>query len=145
MAKRLTKKQAKFVEVFAETGNATKSALAAYDTEDENTAANIGSENLQNVKIAKAIEAALSKEGISAEMIAKTLKRHITAKRQNYNQNTQQYYETDLDDYTTQDRAIGRIIDITGMKAPDKKTVKIQGVIAIDKIEEIRKRLFLAA
>lgn len=51
MAKKLTVKQAKFVEEYAKTGNATKSAMKAYDTEDYMTAAQIGAENLKKPQI----------------------------------------------------------------------------------------------
>mgnify|MGYP001593379444 CR=1 FL=1 len=53
---RLTKKQKDFADNYLETGNATKSALKAYDTEDENVAAVIGSDNLRKVKIVQYLE-----------------------------------------------------------------------------------------
>ncbi len=59
MARNLTKKQATFVEAFVETGNGTKSALQAYDTEDYMTAAAIASENLKKPQIINALEEAL--------------------------------------------------------------------------------------
>lgn len=43
---KLTKKQRKFVNEYADTGNGTQSALKAYNTEDNNTAKSIASENL---------------------------------------------------------------------------------------------------
>lgn len=46
VAKKLTPKQVKFVEEYAKTGNATESAMKAYDTEDRRVAQAIGSENL---------------------------------------------------------------------------------------------------
>lgn len=46
MARGLTKKQRGFVNDYADTGNATKSALKNYDTQDSRVAEAIGSENL---------------------------------------------------------------------------------------------------
>ena len=44
--KKLTKKQRKFVNEYADTGNGTKSALLAYDTDSPRVAEAIASENL---------------------------------------------------------------------------------------------------
>lgn len=49
--RRLTKKQKDFANEYLKTGNATRSALAVYDTVDENTAHVIGSENLRKPTI----------------------------------------------------------------------------------------------
>lgn len=52
MAKgKLTPKQKKFADKYLETGNGTRSALAAYDTEDYQTAASIAEENLRKPEI----------------------------------------------------------------------------------------------
>lgn len=51
MARGLTKKQRKFVNEYADTGHGTNSALAAYDTDDIDTAAVIAVENLGKPKI----------------------------------------------------------------------------------------------
>lgn len=52
MARELTKKRRKFVNEFADTGNATQAVIAAdYDVKDEDSAAVIGSNLLGNVKI----------------------------------------------------------------------------------------------
>jgi len=53
--KRISKKQKEFVKEFVETGNATKSALKTYDTEDYDTAANIGYGNLKKPQIQQMI------------------------------------------------------------------------------------------
>lgn len=52
----LTKKQQGFVKDYIETGNGTQAALNNYDTEDDNTAAAIASENLTKPKIQIAIK-----------------------------------------------------------------------------------------
>lgn len=52
----LTKKQKGFVKDYIETGNGTKSALKNYDTDDENTASTISSENLRKPTVINAIK-----------------------------------------------------------------------------------------
>ncbi len=52
---KLTKKQQGFVKDYLETGNGTQSALNNYDTDDENTAAVIASENLRKPQIQEVI------------------------------------------------------------------------------------------
>ena len=51
MASSLTKKQRIFVNEYADTGNATKAALEAYDTDDPEVASVIGYENLTKPQI----------------------------------------------------------------------------------------------
>jgi len=51
MARTLTKKQKAWADKKLETGNGTQAALEVYDTNDENTAAVIASENLTKPKI----------------------------------------------------------------------------------------------
>lgn len=53
---KLTKKQRGFVKDYIETGNGTQSAMKNYDTESENTAGAIASENLRKPKIAEVIK-----------------------------------------------------------------------------------------
>lgn len=56
MSERLTKKEKDFADSYLKTGNATKSALESYNTENENTAAVIGSQNLRKYKIIQYLE-----------------------------------------------------------------------------------------
>ncbi len=51
MSRKLSKKARGFVNAYAETGNGTQSALQNYDTEDENVAAVIASENIRKPQI----------------------------------------------------------------------------------------------
>ena len=62
MDKELTLKQKKFLKVYFETGNATKAALAAYDTKDPNYASQIGSQNL--VKLKDVLQYQMQKQGL---------------------------------------------------------------------------------
>lgn len=61
MANKLTKKEKGFAKDYLETGNGTQSALSNYDTEDENTAASIASENLRKPKIIEYLESKAEK------------------------------------------------------------------------------------
>ena len=60
--KGLTIKQNKFLKVYFETGNATKAALAAYDTDDPKVASVIGAENL--VKLKDVVRHIMEKKGL---------------------------------------------------------------------------------
>ena len=75
MARKLTKKQKDFTDEFTKTGNATRSALKVYNTEDYSTAGNIGSENLKIPKIQKAIADIIqeTKGGTDKELINKLI------------------------------------------------------------------------
>lgn len=59
---KLTKQEAKFVEIKAETGNGTKAAQEAFGIEDSNYAGVKAHELLRNPKIVNAIEEALPDE-----------------------------------------------------------------------------------
>jgi phage terminase small subunit len=62
MTKTLTPKQAKFTEVYLETGNATEAADRAYKPKNRNTAHAIGAENLRKPTIKDFLE----KKGLDA-------------------------------------------------------------------------------
>ena len=65
MSKKLTLKQQRFVDYYLQTGNAAKSAkLAGYNTNYQ-TLRQIGSDNLTNAHIQKAIQAKLIKDKIN--------------------------------------------------------------------------------
>ncbi len=65
MSKRLTLKQLKFIQIYIETGNATKAAMEAYKCKNENVAAVLGTENLRKPKIACEIDKYRRKGGLS--------------------------------------------------------------------------------
>lgn len=60
---KLSKKQADFIKFYLETGNGTKAALKAYDTDDYMTAHSIAVENLQKPTIKSYIEAMMDEAG----------------------------------------------------------------------------------
>ena len=65
--KRLTLKQLKFIQIYIETGNATKAAMETYRCKNENTAKSVGSENLTKPDIACEIEKYRKKGGLSIQ------------------------------------------------------------------------------
>ncbi len=67
MSKRLTLKQLKFVQLYIETGNATKAAMEAYRCKNENVAKSVGSENLTKPDIAFEIDKYRKKGGLSIQ------------------------------------------------------------------------------
>ncbi len=67
MSKRLTLKQLKFIQIYIETGNATKAAMTAYRCKNENVAKSLGSENLTKPDIACEIEKYRRKGGLSIQ------------------------------------------------------------------------------
>jgi len=71
---KLTPKQKKFADSYIDTGNGTRSALEAYDTDDYSTAASIASENLKKPElmayfeeISETVAANMYKLALSAE------------------------------------------------------------------------------
>lgn len=66
--KKLTLKQAKFTKEYLKSGNATEAAKKAYNAND-NTARNIGCENLAKPNIQAAVRSAAEKLGISPEYV----------------------------------------------------------------------------
>jgi hypothetical protein len=67
MSKRLTLKQLKFIQIYIETGNATKAAMTVYNCKNENTAKSLGSENLTKPDIACEIEKYRKEGGLSIQ------------------------------------------------------------------------------
>ena len=73
MARRLTRKQQAFVDAYVETGIGVKAAFKAYDTESDNTARSIASENLTKPNIREAIDKALARKNLGPERWAEVL------------------------------------------------------------------------
>ena len=65
MSKRLTLKQLKFIQIYFETGNATKAAMEAYRCKNLRVAAVLGSENLTKPDIACEIDKYRKEGGLS--------------------------------------------------------------------------------
>jgi len=79
-AKDLTLKQKKWLKVYFETGNATKAALAAYETDDPGSASVIGTENL--AKLSDVVRHIMNKKGLDAEKLVDTVNAATEANKQ---------------------------------------------------------------
>jgi len=64
MAEEITKKQKDFADEYLETGNGTQAALKAYDTDNENTAAVLASNNIRKHKVQAYLEDKAEKAAI---------------------------------------------------------------------------------
>jgi len=67
MSTRLTLKQLKFIQIYIETGNATKAAMEVYNCKNENVAKSLGSENLTKPDIACEIDKYRKEGGLSIQ------------------------------------------------------------------------------
>jgi len=141
MAKRLTKKEAVFCDEYIETGNGTKSALKAYNTTDPRTAGKIANTNLNKNKIQTKIAQALGKHKIDENTIAKKIAGGLEARRVVFNPVFKSFEELEFPDYATQHKYLTTLVEILGVKAPDKHEHKFAGVLGIDSVEAIRDRL----
>ena len=82
MASELTIKQQRFVKHYiANGGNGTQAALEAYDTDNENTAANIASTNVRIPKVKQSIQDDLAAENVHTRRLAAKLNKALDAER----------------------------------------------------------------
>ena len=78
MRKRLTRKQEKFAHKYIQNdGNATKAALEVYDTDDYDTASQLGHKNLTNPAVRSLIKETFKKEELTTEYVLAHLKADI--------------------------------------------------------------------
>jgi len=141
MAKKLTRKEAKFVDEYVETGNGTRSALVAYETEDTNTAGKIANTNLNKPKIQNAITQALGALKIDENTIAQKIAGGLEARRVVFNKTTGEWEVFDYPDYSVQHKYLTSLIEILGAKAPEKRETKVTGLLGVDTLDKIRERL----
>jgi hypothetical protein len=99
-ASTISPKEKIFIDTIIKTKNATKSALEAYDTTDENVAGSIGSENLQKPKIRAEIMRLLGDNDVKIEEIFSVHKRNMLQDKH----------------LPTSQKAVGDFYDILGMK-----------------------------
>lgn len=96
----LTLKQRKWIKEYIKSGNATKAALAVYDTDDYDSAAQIGSENLKKLQIPELMEEMgltdIALINIGAEGMTKPVKQSITGEVHPDYAVRHKYYETML-------------------------------------------------
>jgi len=92
--RRLTIKQRKFLKLYFETGNATKSALKVYDTKDYNTAGAIASQILK--KLREPVKTMMEARGLSVGDLVETVQDARKAKVRRRNLETGEiWYEKD--------------------------------------------------
>ena len=104
MASELTRKQAIFVREYVKSGNGTQAALAVYDTDRDNTAAAIASENLRKPNVKSSIERAMAANNIDPSRIAYRLDKALDAQRTVQTADGQVLGKED--DWSTQLRAV---------------------------------------
>lgn len=141
MAKKLTRKQAKFTDEYIKTGNGSKSAMVAYETDSPDSAKTIAHKNLNNNKIQTVIAQALAKKKITEDTIAQKIADGLEAKKVAFNFDTKSFEQLDYPDYAIQHKFLNSLIEILGVKAPEKHQHTLSGVVGIDTLDKIRDRL----
>lgn len=112
-----TAKQKKFARHYAETLNATESALATYDVKDRNVAQAVGSENLTKPIIRQEIARLLKDNHIELPEILSIHKRNMLQD----------------DHLPTSQKAVGDFYEILGMKSTDKPSNEVKIAFIIKK------------
>jgi len=77
--KKLTLKQAKFLDVYFETGNGTEAAMQAYDCKDRMSARNVANENL--AKLGNIVRLMMEERGLTLPLLIDTVKGATEAKK----------------------------------------------------------------
>ena len=108
----LTIKQRKFIKEYIATGNATKSALAVYDTNNYNTAKSIGYENLTKLHLKKEVESLMGEAGINNVMLLDCLKAGLDSKL--IAQYNSMVVETDIPDHNNRHKFLEIAIKLRG-------------------------------
>lgn len=135
MAGRLTKKEMGFVKDYLETGNGTQAALKNYDTESENTAAAIASENLRKPKIQKLIE-----EKLPDDVLFEIHREGLYASKPFFNEDGEKIAEEA--DYSVRHKYLDTAYKLKGAYAPDKHVnVNLDVESADPALEEITNQL----
>lgn len=121
--KKLTVKQAKWLDLYIELGNATEAAMQSYDCEDRVTAASIGYENLRKLQTNEIMESM----GLTDKRLYSKLDELIEAKRtvsaisgRKANAGTVDF--VDVPDYQTQVKAIDIALKLKAKYPKDNQT-----------------------
>ena len=77
--KKLTLKQAKFLDVYFETGNGTEAAVQAYDCKDRETAWSLASQTLSKLK--DVVQRMMEERGLTLPLLIDTVKGATEAKK----------------------------------------------------------------
>lgn len=135
MARKLTRKQARFVEAYIETGVGAQAAKKAYDIKpgDENTPRNIASENLTKPHVVAAIQ-----EALPDDLLRKVHLEGLYATKGIYVEG--QRVEEDAD-FTTRAKYLDMAYKVKGAYAPEKHVnLNIEEPLD-DRIIELAKKL----
>jgi len=134
---KLTLKQAKFVKGIAEGKTGTQSALDAYDTTDIKTASVISSENLAKPSVKEAIDAEMTKQGITIEKIIAPVAAALEAKTRIKSVATGETVEIDAPDLDMQLKGHDRAVKLMsfGMKKDDGATINNFGQMIVQQKE----------
>ena len=116
--KQLTTKEKYFVRDFVETRNATESAMRNYNLKNKTNGSKVAYTLMQRPLVQRAIEQALDKEGLGVEKVAEKLRELINANL--ITQYEGGASETSLPDYSARQKAVNSLIEILGLKAPEK-------------------------
>lgn len=124
MSEGLTKKEKGFVEDYIETGNATEAALNNYDTEDENVAASIGSQNLRKLKIQTAINS-IAESIPDSDLIRVHLEGLQAGKKifKNNNESGEIELVSEEPDHAVRHKYLDSAYKLKGTYAPEKKEI----------------------
>lgn len=137
---KLTRKQKIFVEEYIETGNGTQSALKAYDTESDNTAAQIATENLRKPQIVKALEEALPDDLLSQIHLEGLFATREIWKNNNATKRVE--HVADEADFAIRAKYLDMAYKIKGHYAPEKKlNVNVEVQETDPRVIELAKKL----
>lgn len=142
--KKLTLKQAKWLEVFIQTGNATEAAMQAYNCKDRMSARNMGSENMAKLGISELMDnmgltdhKLISKlsEGLEA---TKVISANVIAKNgegmADANSMTKDFI--DVPDMPTQHKFLDTALKLKGKYPKDAPMIAIQNNVNVKKYVE---------
>jgi len=125
MAREATLKQKQFAKEYVDTkGNGTQSALKVYDTEDNNTANNIASDNLLKPTVRQEIAKLLPKN--IDVLMSNVISNGLEATAQSSFEG--EVMESSLPDYGERRKMASLVADIAGYKAPkqvEKRSVSV--------------------
>ena len=113
MAKGLTKKEKGFVRDYIKTGNGTKAVLNNYDTDDENVAGSMASQNLGKLKIQNAI-----KEALPDELLAKAHLEGLNASKEVRNEDGEIVFE--IPDFAVRHKYLDSAYKVKGSYEAEK-------------------------
>jgi len=124
MSRGLTKKEKGFVKDYVKTGNGTQSALKNYDTQDEDTAGVIASQNLGKPKIQRAIAERLPDDLLEEKHLPLLHKTETEC-------DSEGVLISEEIDVQAVSKGLAMAYKVKGSYAPEKKDINIQGNIDV--------------